>query len=334
MSNQLRFTVSSEHADKTVLAFLRQNFPGESWSKLRQKIERSLVLVNEVTCIHEARRVETGDVISVGDKPAKTPQPHDVRIAYLDPHIVVAEKPSGMMSCRRIEEQNWSAEKKQKQPTFDESVSEVLIRRIADGERRRRHQIRLPPLRMMHRQDRDTSGLLVIARTEEAETALVQQFRRHSVHRVYWAIVLGSPVEETIRSHIVRDRGDGRRGSSNNPKIGQLAITHVRPLERLGQYSLIECQLETGRTNQIRIHLSERGHLVCGDPKYHQPFAAAKIEDHSHAPRLALHAAELGFVHPISGEEMSFQMPFPPDLDLFYQSLKSDKRLFSRGKNV
>jgi 23S rRNA pseudouridine1911/1915/1917 synthase len=83
--------------------------------------------------------------------------------------------------------------------------------------------------------------------------------------------------------------------------MGQRAVTHVRLLEPLGKYSLVECRLETGRTNQIRIHMAEAGHLVCGDPKYDQPYGSEALQDTSGAPRLALHAAELGFVHPTSG---------------------------------
>ena len=165
-----------------------------------------------------------------------------------------------------------------------------------------------------------------MARSAEAEEHLIGQFRRHTAHRVYWAIVHGHPIEETIESNLVRDRGDGRRGSVNNPKIGKRAVTHVRPLEDLGDYSLVECQLETGRTNQIRIHLSERGHLVCGDVKYRQPYAARMIEDLSQAPRLALHAAELGFIHPQTGEDLCFRMPFPDDLSEFFERLRANSR--------
>ena len=134
----------------------------------------------------------------------------------------------------------------------------------------------------------------------------------------------------TIVTHIARDRGDGRRGSSGNSKIGQRAVTHLRWMQQLGDYSLVECRLETGRTNQIRIHLSEKGHLVCGDVKYRQPFAATAIDDVSGAPRLALHAAELGFVHPLSQAEVFFTMPLPPDLERFVQRLRRHQERQSR----
>ena len=304
---------------------MRIAVPGESWSKLRQRLERSQVSVNGVVCLHEARRVEEGDVLRLHDRPVATPKPNDVEIIFIDPHIVVVTKPSGMMTHRRPEERNWPTEKKALNPTLEESVAALIARRLMSGGQRARSS-RIPVLRVVHRLDRDTSGLLVLARSDEAEAGLIGQFRRHTAHRIYWTIVHGHPMAETIESNLVRDRGDGRRGSINNPKVGQRAVTHIRPLEDLGKFSLVECQLETGRTNQIRIHLSERGNLVCGDLKYRQPFAAPMIEDRSGAPRLALHAAELGFVHPVTGEDLCFRMPFPDDLSEFLERLRSDAR--------
>lgn len=316
-----KFVVTEAIAGNTVLAVLRALRPGESWSKLKAQMHRALVSLNGVVCIDEARRVADGDVLTLNDRPlAMPPRPSDVVIQFADPHIVVVEKPAGMMTHRRPEERNWSAERKSRQPTLDESLNELLARRATSASRQRN---RSAGVRCVHRLDRDTSGLLVFARNAEAEEHLVSQFRRHSVHRVYWAIVHGRPQDGTIVSNLVRDRGDGRRGSVPNPKMGQRAVTHVRWLEKLGDYSLVECRLETGRTNQIRIHMAEAGHLVCGDPKYSQPFAADAINDGSQAPRLALHAAELGFIHPVSGEELFFQMPFPPDLEQFATRLRS-----------
>jgi 23S rRNA pseudouridine1911/1915/1917 synthase len=98
----------------------------------------------------------------------------------------------------------------------------------------------------------------------------------------------------------------------------------VRPLERIGEYSLVECRLETGRTHQIRIHLSEAGHLLCGDERYRQPRAAPAIEDRSGAPRLALHAARLAFDHPITGKRLEFKTPLPADLERFITRLRRE----------
>lgn len=315
------FVIPEPLNGKTVVAVLRILRPGESWSKLTDQVRRAFVTLNGVVCIDEARRVAAGDVLELGSKPrTQPPRPSDVRIVHVDPHVVVVEKPSGMLTHRRPEERNWSDERKARQPTLDESLNELLARRAPAGSRARS---RPALVRCVHRLDRDTSGLLVFARNDEAEEHLITQFRKHTVHRVYWAIVHGRPTDGTIVSNIVRDRGDGRRGSVQNSKLGQRAVTHVRWLQQLGNYSLVECRLETGRTNQIRIHMAEAGHLVCGDPKYDQPYANEAHRDNSQAPRLALHAAELGFIHPVSGEELFFQMAFPPDLEQFAQRLSS-----------
>ena len=139
-------------------------------------------------------------------------------------------------------------------------------------------------------------------------------FRRHTIERVYQAIVPGRVEAQTFASSLVLDRGDGRRGSTTLPNVGKRAVTHVRPIEYLEGYTLLECRLETGRTHQIRIHLAEAGHPVCGEKVYHQPLFRKAAKDPSGAPRQALHAAELGFEHPITGTPLKFVMRLPPDL--------------------
>src|SRR5262249_31902714 len=139
----------------------------------------------------------------------------------------------------------------------------------------------------------------------------------------YLAIVPGQVPTQRIESHLVRDRGDGRRGSTNRAVEGSReAITHVELKESLGGYSLLECRLETGRTHQIRIHLAELGHPGCGDPVYHRKPTGELWADKSGAPRLALHAAELGFDHPVTKEHLHWVMPLPADLQAFLDKLR------------
>jgi len=132
--------------------------------------------------------------------------------------------------------------------------------------------------------------------------------RRHST------LIAGSMSQQTIASILVKDRGDGRRGSSTFPGPGKRAVTHVSPVETLPGFTLLECRLETGRTHQIRIHLSEAGHPVCGDKVYCKRPTGEVVADASLAPRLMLHATELGFEHPVTGARLHFDMPIPPDM--------------------
>ena len=216
--------------------------------------------------------------------------------------------------------------RKQRQPTIDELVSQILRRRrgtrLRAGQRQAGKRLRPPRVRLVHRLDRDTSGVMVLATSAEAERLLVQMFGKHAIHRVYHAIAQGRVEEQTLESYLVRDRGDRRRGSTTLPKVGQRAVTHVRPLEYLDGYTLVECRLETGRTHQIRIHLAEAGHPLCGEKVYNQPLFKKRIIDTSGAQRQALHAAELGFKHPITGQEMMFKTPLPADMEKLLEKLR------------
>jgi 23S rRNA pseudouridine1911/1915/1917 synthase len=170
----------------------------------------------------------------------------------------------------------------------------------------------------VHRLDRDTSGLMIFALTFAAESALTQLFKTHAIERKYLAVVHGHPAAQTIETFFVRDRGDGLRGSSPRGKddpAAQHAVTHVRPLERIGDYSVVECRLETGRTHQIRIHLAEIGHPLCGEKTYrHSASVPHPPQDRSGAPRQALHSHELSFTHPLTARALHFKSQFPPDL--------------------
>jgi 23S rRNA pseudouridine1911/1915/1917 synthase len=171
--------------------------------------------------------------------------------------------------------------------------------------------------------DKETSGLVVFARTVTAERGLGKQFHRHTVVRRYLAIIPGKMAAQTITTWLVRDRGDGRRGSTAVSGTGKQAVTHVEEVEQLPGYTLLCCRLETGRTHQIRIHLAELGHPVCGEEVYNRQAGAPPWPDESAAPRLALHAAELGFTHPVTGAALHWTMPLPADLDAFLKRLRA-----------
>ena len=336
------FRVAPAQVNLTIAAALRQWLPGKSWSDVRRLLSSRHVTVSGNLCLDEGRRLKEAEVVKLLPHPAAAPpREGDVRIRFLDAHLVVVEKPAGMTTLRHPEERNWPKRRKQLQPTLDEMLPHVIekkergARRPAQpprggkppskkqAESRTGTRKGLPKrLRAVHRIDRETSGLMIFARTVDAERILGTQFRAHSLHRVYIAVALGDVREQTFESYLVPDRGDGRRGSTPNRKLGKRAMTHVKPIERLNGYTVVECRLETGRTHQIRIHLSEAGHPLCGDKVYRGPFPGKPIPDDSGAPRVALHAAELGFEHPITGEPLKFVMPLPPDMTRLVDRLR------------
>jgi 23S rRNA pseudouridine1911/1915/1917 synthase len=312
------FRVLPRQVDLPVASALRQWLPEQSWSQIHRLVKARRVMVSGNLCLDPARRLTLRDVVKV--LPHSAPPPptaESVRIRYVDEHVVVVEKPAGVTTTRHAEERDWPARRRQIQPTLDEMLPRILAKRQRGKGRGRPQRVR-----PVHRIDRETSGLLVFARTVIAERTLGQQFRQHTTQRRYLAVAQGAVAEQTISSRLVRDRGDGRRGSTTNPHLGKLAVTHVKPLERIGDYTLVECVLETGRTHQIRIHLAENGHPLCGEKVYNQPLRKPPVPDTSGAPRLALHAAELGFQHPVTGEMLAFEMPLPDDLQEFLRRLR------------
>jgi len=310
------FHVTEEYSHKTLAAALRVWFPGKSWSEIRRWIHRRYVLVNGNVCQEEARRLRLQDVVKVLERPVpREPASEDVRVVHWDAHLCVVEKPPGINSTRHEDE---LVGRVQWQPC----LTELLPRILKHLDPRLRSLRSWPPVFPVHRLDRQTGGLMVFARTRSAQHDLAAQFRAHTIHRVYWAIVHGCPENQTIETYLVRDRGDGRRGSSPKPGEGRRAVTHVEVLERIGPYCVVACRLETGRTHQIRIHLSELGHYICGETVYCKPLRGPVFRDRSGAPRLALHAAELGFLHPKTRQPLYFKSSWPEDLAQFLEALR------------
>jgi 23S rRNA pseudouridine1911/1915/1917 synthase len=215
-------------------------------------------------------------------------------IIYVDRDVVVVDKPPGMLAV---------ADERGNKETLAE-YTRTLLRRMGG----RGSDVGLG---VVHRIDRDTSGLMVFTRTAEAKRVLAAQFRAHDIDRVYHAIAHGDVPETDIDTRLVMDRGDGLRGSHGvyrrahgaPPTDAKHSITHVRLIEALKGATLVECRLETGRQHQIRIHLAEIGHPLVGERVYIRDYSGPKIE----ASRTMLHARTLGFTHPRSGERVSFE---------------------------
>jgi 23S rRNA pseudouridine1911/1915/1917 synthase len=318
MPSSSQFTVNAEQANQTLAALLRQWLPGQSWSQVRKLVASRRVKLNGELWLDDARRLKPGDAVEVlGRAEPKQELLDTIVLRHVDEQIVVVEKPAGIPTVRHPAERDWMEPRRLLVPTLDDLVLRQLGQRLP----RKPHEPR-PRLRIVHRLDKETSGLVVFARTVEAERGLGSQFKQHSVMRRYLAVAPGHVRPQTVQSHFVRDRGDGKRGSGPASSAGKEAITHIEVVERLPQYTLVSCRLETGRTHQIRIHLAELGHPVCGDQVYRGKIGQPPLPDESSAPRLALHATELGFVHPITGETMHWDMPLPPDLREFVERLR------------
>lgn len=235
-----------------------------------------------------------------------------IELVYADAHILVVNKPAGLTTVRHAREA----------AAFGVRARRFLPATLVD-----QLPLVLPPkyrqgrIRAVHRLDKDTSGLVVLARTAQAESALGKQFRSHAIERTYLALVRGRAQDERIESRFVNDRGDGRRGSSPDSE-GQHAITHVKVVEELGDFTLVECRLETGRTHQVRIHLGERGLPLCGERVYDRPLHGRPVPDGSNAKRTLLHAATLSLVHPVTGKGMKWSSPLPADMKGVLERLK------------
>jgi 23S rRNA pseudouridine1911/1915/1917 synthase len=335
-----------EDAGDTLVEVLvrRARNAGTAWQEANDLVRGHRVQVDGNTCADPARLMRPGEVVKVLPH-ARAPQarPTDVQVVFADEHLAVIDKPPAVTTLREPghnpqhppRRASRGGAGRQRQATLEEMVA-LLLHRKRD-KRSPAGQRRDPPVRRkpgtqrssvypVHRLDRDTSGLMLFARTPAAERALLGQFKARQVHRSYLAVVHGHPPAMTITTHLVRDRGDGLRGSAQawglDPAGGQRAVTHIEPLEEIGAYSVVRCTLETGRTHQIRIHLSEAGHMLCGEREYTNAPGGARVRDQSGAPRQALHADRLSFTHPMTGREMRFTRTLAPDLARWLESLR------------
>lgn len=290
---------ATDRLDRVLRAFR----PQLSWSALRALITRGKVTVGGQVVTDAGAIVEAGAEVAIQierKRNADPPPTADValpreRILFCDRFVVVVDKPAGVDTAPFVA-------KGKVRGVVEPSPLPPLCAQVAAALG--------ASVRVVHRLDRDTTGLLLFARNEEAEAKLAHQLRRHSVRRRYLALAHGAVAPGTLRSFLVDDRGDGRRGSTHNHRIGKEAITHVDVVERFAEATLVACRLETGRTHQIRIQLAEAGHMLLGERGYTQGHRGPVLP----APRIMLHAAELGFVHPESGEEVRWLSPLPDDM--------------------
>jgi 23S rRNA pseudouridine1911/1915/1917 synthase len=290
-----RFTVEAQEEGQTLAALLRRRLGELAWSRARALVERGKVQLDGNAATDPTARVRRGQTIDV-DEQAPRPAPAlRGRIVWEDAHVVVIDKPAGVSSV--------PYEKRERDTAMD------LVREVWRAAGRR---ATTTALHVVHRIDKDTSGLLAFAKTRLAERALAEQFRGHEVARTYLCVAHGTVSDVRIETRLVVDRGDGLRGSSRRPGQGKRAVTHVRAVEKLAAATLCEVRLETGKTHQIRIHLAESGHPLVGERVYVRDWLKAGKQPIA-CPRLLLHAATLGFVHPVSGARVELTSEPPED---------------------
>jgi 23S rRNA pseudouridine1911/1915/1917 synthase len=273
--------------------------------------------------------------------PTSTAVPQDIplRVLYEDEHLAVIDKPAGMVVhpapghpdgtlVNALLFRYGDSLPDDIAPDFDDAAPEAEGHRTGSGEERcaapgRRVAGAFPRPGIVHRLDRDTSGLLLIARTPEARKRLQALFAKHAIERVYFAIVVGEhPARATYATLHARHPRDRQRFTSKTSR-GKRAVTHVERVEMLCGASLVRCHLETGRTHQVRVHLAEHGYPVLGDPLYGRPPRHARLRAVADAlGRQALHAALLGFEHPITGRALRFETPPPEDMECALQALR------------
>lgn len=287
------------------------------WSKARDLIHTGRVRVDGNPVTDDAARVRAGQSIEIAPSmPRRTSGVlPDRAVVYLDADVIVVRKPAGVVTVPF---------EPGERDTLADRVR-ALLKRIEKS--RDRERARDPMVGVVQRLDKDTTGLLVFARTMSAKRALEEQLRVHSVERRYAAIAHGTVHAGTIETDLVQDRGDGLRGSWGRfrhepgppPASAKHAITHVRVLEPLRGATLLECRLETGRQHQIRIHLAERGNPLLGEPVYIRDFDGPRIP----ADRPMLHACVLGFIHPRTRQKIRFEDDPPEDFEACIARLRS-----------
>ena len=292
MKNSIELTPETEEAGLRLDKYLAEALPEYSRSFLQQLIEDGAVSVNERP-VKASYKAKCGDFIRVViPEPERLEiEPEDIPldIVYEDDALLVVNKPQGMVV----------------HPSFGH-VSGTLVNALMHhcGDSLSGVNGVLRP-GIVHRIDKDTSGLLVVCKTDRAHRDLALQFAEHSIVRVYTAICHGNVAESgTVDAPLARDPKDRKRIAISSG--GRRAVTHFEPVERLKQdFTLIRCRLETGRTHQIRVHMASLRHPILGDPVY----GPKKCPFHLNGQ--LLHAGTLGFVHPITKEQVLFTRDLP-----------------------
>lgn len=279
---------------------------------------KNLISAGQVTSMGQlirdpATKVKPGTPYALS-VPAPTPahnvaQDIPLAIVYEDDHLLIVDKPAGMVVHPAA-------------GNLDGTMVNALLHHCA-GRLSGIGGVARPGI--VHRIDKDTSGLLVVAKTDRAHEGLAAQFAAHSIDRRYFAIVGSLPKtgSGTVDAPLARSPVNRKKVAIVGPDKGKRAVTHWKMVEPLRHAALVECKLETGRTHQVRVHMASIGHALLGDPVYGRTRAEHReVLKRLAFERQALHAAHLGFIHPITGGALNFESPIPSDMQRLFINLK------------
>ena len=284
---------------------------GLSRERIKALIAEGHVTIAAAPATSASAKVQAGQTFSVRipppDDPQAYPQDIPVVVVFEDEHLIVVDKPAGLVVHPGA-------------GNPDGTLVNALLHHCAhNGGGQLSGIVGVARPGIVHRIDKDTSGLLVVAKSDAAHEGLSRQFADHSLERAYIAVCAGHPKPSagTINERLGRSDGDRKKMAvlPKDSSRGKHAITHYRLLDAMDYCSLIECRLETGRTHQVRVHLASIGHPLVGDPVYgRDPAPLRPLLKRLAFTRQALHAAVLGFIHPVTGLRLSFSSELPQDM--------------------
>ena len=302
-ANVREVTLSADVAGWRLDRALAAAIPTLSRERLKALISDGKVMVAGALWRDPAVKVRGMEAVSVripaAAQSAAVAQDIPLVIAYEDEHLLVVDKPAGLVVHPAA-------------GNFDGTLVNALLHHCR-GSLSGIGGVARPGI--VHRIDKDTSGLLVVAKTDRAHAGLAAQFEKHSIGRVYAAVAAGVPAPPAgrIETNLARSDANRQKIAVVAPPKGKRAVTHFKMVRPLKGASLVECRLETGRTHQVRVHMAHIGHPLLGDPFYGQGRLGDICRELGFA-RQALHAAALKFVHPITQENLAFESPLPSDI--------------------